>query len=105
MLAEEQVRSLSVGAAAEALLRTRGDVVTLQRAFHRSCVPMVMLDDRRRHVDGNRPARLALRLSMAELRSHSPDDLVPQDELPALQPVWDRLLEGARNGTICLRRA
>lgn len=96
MLAEERIRTLSVGAAAEALLRRRGEVPALQRCFDRSSVPMVMLDDQRRHVDANRSARLALRLSMAELRSYPLDELVPREERPALKPVWDQLLESGR---------
>jgi DNA-binding CsgD family transcriptional regulator len=83
----------SVEAAAEAVLSARGQAKKLKRAFDRSPVPMLMLDDRRRHVEANGPARLALRLSLAETRRYTPDELVPPDELPSLEPTWTRLLE------------
>ena len=54
---------------------------------------MVMLDDRRGHVDANRPARLAFRLSLAQLRRLRSDEVVPLDELPTLESLWTRLLE------------
>jgi DNA-binding CsgD family transcriptional regulator len=54
---------------------------------------MLMLDDRRRHVEANRPARLALRLSLAETRRYTPDEVVPQEELPILDSIWAELLE------------
>jgi len=83
----------SVGAAAEAVVRARGEALKLKRVFDRTHVPMVMLDDRRRHVDANRPARLAFRLSLAELRSLRSDEVVPPEELPTLESLWARLLE------------
>jgi DNA-binding CsgD family transcriptional regulator len=61
--------------------------------FDRSPVPMLMLDDRRRHIEANRPARLTLRLSLAQTRRYRPDEVVPPDELPSLEPMWTRLLE------------
>jgi DNA-binding NarL/FixJ family response regulator len=73
-----------VGAAAEAAVRARGQALRLKRVFDRSHVPMVMLDDRRHHVDANRPARLAFRLSLAQLLRLTSDDVVPRDELPIL---------------------
>jgi DNA-binding CsgD family transcriptional regulator len=54
---------------------------------------MVMLDDQRRHVDANRPARLAFRLSLAELRSIRYDEAVPPDQRPTLESLWTRLHE------------
>ena len=54
---------------------------------------MVMLDDRRGYVDANRPARLAFRLSLAELRRLRSDEVVPPEELPTLESLWTRLLE------------
>jgi DNA-binding CsgD family transcriptional regulator len=57
---------------------------------------MVMLDDRRQHVDANRPARLAFRLSLAQLRRLRSDEVVPLEELPTLESLWTRLLETGR---------
>jgi DNA-binding CsgD family transcriptional regulator len=56
----------------------------------------VMLDDRRHHVDANRPARLAFRLSLAQLLRLTSDDVVPRDELPILESLWARLIETGR---------
>ena len=83
----------SVEAAAETVVRSRGEALKLKRVFNRSPVPMLTLDDQRRPVEVNRPARLALRLSLAEMRRHTPDEVVPPDELPTLEPMWTRLLE------------
>jgi two-component system nitrate/nitrite response regulator NarL len=78
-------------------VRTRGEALKLKRVFDRSHVPMVMLDDRRRHIDANRPARLAFRLSLAQLRGLRSDDVVPRDELPTLDSLWTRLVQ---NGSV-----
>jgi DNA-binding CsgD family transcriptional regulator len=86
----------SVGPAAEAVVRARGDFLKLKRVFDRSFVPMVMLNDQRLHVDANRPARLAFRLSLTELRELRSDEVVPLDELPTLESLWNRLLEEGR---------
>ena len=66
-----------VGAAAEAVVAARGQRERLARVFDRSPVPMVMVDRERRHVEVNGPARLALRLSLPELRSLRIEDLTP----------------------------
>jgi PAS domain-containing protein len=83
----------SVGAAAEAVVRARGEALKLKRVFDRTHVPMVMFDDRRRHVDANRPARLAFRLSLAQLRWLRSDEVVPLNERSTLESLWTRLLE------------
>jgi DNA-binding CsgD family transcriptional regulator len=83
----------SVGAAAQAVVRSRGEGPKLKRVFDRSPVPMLTLDDQRRHVEVNRPARLVLRMSLAQMRRYTPDEVVPPDELSALEPMWARLLE------------
>jgi DNA-binding CsgD family transcriptional regulator len=54
---------------------------------------MVMVDGQRQYVDANRPARLAFRLSLAEMRGYTADDLTPPEELPNLKASWARLLE------------
>jgi PAS domain-containing protein len=61
--------SRNVGAAAEAVLDARGDSQRLKRTFEQSQVPMVMVDDERRYVEANRPARLWFRLSLEEMRN------------------------------------
>jgi DNA-binding CsgD family transcriptional regulator len=83
----------SIGTAVEVLLRSRGDAAELRRAFDRSAVPMVIVDNDRRYVHVNRPARLALRLSEGELRKHVVDDLTPPDRLAMLDAIWTRLHE------------
>src|SRR3954466_6227499 len=89
----KEIRSSgSVGAAAEVLLRARGRSAAMKRIFDRSPVPMVLVDGRRRYVDANRPARLAFRLSLAEIRRDTVDDLTPPDERANLEASWRRLL-------------
>jgi PAS domain S-box-containing protein len=83
----------SVGAAAEAALVARGDARRLSRVFEHSRVPMLMVDDQRRYVEVNRPARLAFRLSLDEMRSYTVDDLSPPDRLDAMEQAWARLLD------------
>lgn len=77
----------------QAVLGARGDPQLLRRVFDRSAVPMVIADGRRRHVAVNRPARLALRLSLGELRRYRIDDLTPRDGLRTMKAAWARLLE------------
>jgi DNA-binding NarL/FixJ family response regulator len=54
---------------------------------------MVMVDERRRYVEVNRPARLVFRLSLAEMRALKIDDLTPPHELPTMEEAWARLIE------------
>ena len=70
-----------MGAAAETALAARGDARRLGLALEQSPVPMVLVDGERRYVEANRPARLALRLSLEELRSLALDDLTPPEWL------------------------
>jgi DNA-binding CsgD family transcriptional regulator len=63
----------------------------MKRVFDRSAVPMVMVDERRRYADANRPARLAFRLSLAEMRMYTVDDLTPSEELPDMEADWERM--------------
>jgi DNA-binding CsgD family transcriptional regulator len=81
----------NVGAAAEAMLRTRGHAREMKRVFDRSAVPMVMVDQRRRYADANRPARLVFRLSLAEMRTYTVDDLTPPEELSDMEANWARM--------------
>src|SRR5919112_1003964 len=83
----------SVGVAAEAAVRAREHPEQLKRLFHRSPVPLVLVDRSRRYVAANRPARLALRLSQAELRRYAVDDLTPPDAQSDMEAAWVRLLD------------
>lgn len=53
---------------------------------------MVLVDGERRYVEANRPARLAFRLSLAELRSRAVDDLTPPEFTDTMKEAWSRLL-------------
>jgi ATP/maltotriose-dependent transcriptional regulator MalT len=83
----------SVGAAAEAALRAGGEACAVKRLLDRSHVPMVMVDARRRFVEANRPARLAFRLSLNELRTLAIDDLTPPHFVREMEQTWARLLD------------
>jgi DNA-binding CsgD family transcriptional regulator len=61
--------------------------------FERSHVPMVIVDANRRFVEVNRPAQLALRLSLTEMRTSAIDDLVPDPARGVMKCGWARLLE------------
>ncbi|MDX6660101.1 MAG: two-component system, NarL family, nitrate/nitrite response regulator NarL [Solirubrobacteraceae bacterium] len=54
---------------------------------------MVMVDHRRRYADANLSARLIFRLSLAELREYTVDDLTPPEELPEMEANWERLVD------------
>lgn len=64
----------------------------LQKVFEQSPVPMVLVNGERRYVEANRLARLAFRLSLAELRSHAVDDLTPPESTDTMEEAWSRLL-------------
>jgi DNA-binding CsgD family transcriptional regulator len=83
----------AVGAAADAALAARDDLGRLKWTFERSHVPMVMVDDQRRYVEVNRPARLVFRLSLDEMRALSVDDLTALHRIPTLRRLWTQLLE------------
>lgn len=53
---------------------------------------MLVVDDRRRFVDANRPARLAFRLSLAEMRTYTIEDLTPEYELETMEQAWAELM-------------
>jgi DNA-binding CsgD family transcriptional regulator len=96
-MSESTVRSdrvpRAVGAAAEAVLGARGQVRRLKRIFEQSHVPMVMVDGRRRYVEVNRPARLAFRISLDEMRMYGIEDLTPPHMLRVMEHAWARLVE------------
>jgi DNA-binding CsgD family transcriptional regulator len=83
----------SVGTAAEALLSARDDAAKLKRLFAHSSVPMVIVDADRRYVEANRPARLALRLSLDDIGELTIDDLTPSRRIEDLAQAWAQLLD------------
>ncbi|MGB9185746.1 MAG: LuxR C-terminal-related transcriptional regulator [Solirubrobacteraceae bacterium] len=82
----------SVGAAAEAVLRARGEAGEVKRILERSQVPMLMVDADRRNVEVNRCARVAFRSRLEEMRTYATDDLTPPD-LDGEDKAWARLLD------------
>jgi DNA-binding CsgD family transcriptional regulator len=83
----------SVGAAAEAALNARGGAREVERVLDERHVPIVMVDARRRFVAANRAARLALRLSLDEMRTLAVDDLASAEGIREIRQVWARLLD------------
>jgi DNA-binding CsgD family transcriptional regulator len=86
-----------VGAYAEKVIAARGQPERLKRLFDTSLVPMLIVDDERRYVEVNTPARLAFRLTLGELRRLKIDDLTPEKLLGTMHAAWGRLL-----GTGCV---
>jgi DNA-binding CsgD family transcriptional regulator len=85
--------SRAVGAAAEAVLGARDDDAKLTRAFEHHYVPMVMVDDRRRYVEVNHPARLWFRLSTQEMRAFAIGELAAPSRQEVIETSWARLLD------------
>src|SRR3954468_15159954 len=83
----------SVGAAAQAVVAARGRRERLARVFDRSPVPLLMVDNARRYVEANRPARYAFRLTRDEMRRRRIEELTPPGLRPMLEPTWARLME------------
>ncbi|HEY2439085.1 MAG TPA: LuxR C-terminal-related transcriptional regulator [Solirubrobacteraceae bacterium] len=78
---------------AEVIFSTLGHPRRLSGMFERCSVPMVLVDDDRRHVHVNTPARLLFRLSLDELRRMRIDDLTPDHQAPVMLEAWSRLME------------
>lgn len=83
----------NLGAAVEAIVRANGDADEVKRILEDSEVPMLMVDDRRRYVEANRPARDTFRLSLDEMRSFAIDDLTPPPLDRDLEEAWSRLID------------
>jgi DNA-binding CsgD family transcriptional regulator/PAS domain-containing protein len=81
-----------VGATAERIISARGRPVRLKRVLGRSLVPILVVDNSRRYLEANVPARLAFRLSLSELRRLRIDDLTPCENFPVMERAWDRLM-------------
>jgi DNA-binding CsgD family transcriptional regulator len=75
------------------MIWARSQPERLKRIIDSSLVPIIMVDSERRYVEVNTPARLAFRLSLAELRRLRLDDHTPPHSLPTLEAAWPRLLE------------
>lgn len=86
------------------LRASKGDARGLHTVFHRSCTPMILADNERRHVDANAAARLLLRMSLHELRAIRGDDLFPAQRRPLFEELWSTLMrEGVVAGEVPLR--
>lgn len=81
-----------VGAYAEQVVAARGNPARLKRLLDRSVVPIVLVDGERRYIEVNTPARLAFRMSLAELRERRIDDLTPPYLYPIMEVAWSRLI-------------
>jgi DNA-binding CsgD family transcriptional regulator len=83
----------SVGAAAKAVVAARGRSERLTRVFDRSPVPLLMVNNERRYVEVNRPARYAFRLTRDEMRRLRIEDLTPPGLVSVVEPTWARLMQ------------
>jgi DNA-binding CsgD family transcriptional regulator len=77
---------------ADVMVSALGHPRRLIGMFERTSLPMVLVDDDRRHVHVNTPARLVFRLSLEELRRLRIDDLTPDDQEPVMREAWSRLM-------------
>jgi len=82
----------SFSASTLAVRAARGQAAQLRRVLNESRLPIVVVDNQRRYLEVNTPALLALRLSLAEMRSLRIDDLTPPDWLGEMEAVWKRLM-------------
>lgn len=68
-------------------------MIQLRRAFERSQIPTLTIDNERFYKEANAPARLIFRMSLREMRRHRIDDLTAEADLPALTAAWTELRE------------
>lgn len=68
-------------------------MLQVRRAFERSQIPMLIVDNDRRYKEANAAARLIFRMSLRELRKNRIDDLTAEEGLPALEEAWAELRE------------
>jgi PAS domain S-box-containing protein len=78
---------------AQTLFATRGQAARLRRAFDRSLIPMLVVDNERRYTEVNAAARLLFRMTLQELRGHRIDDLTAEQDLPLLEDGCDELFD------------
>jgi DNA-binding CsgD family transcriptional regulator len=76
----------------EVIFSALGHPRRLSGMFGRSSVPMVLVDQDRRHVHVNTPARLLFRLCLDDLRRLRIDDLTPGHQAPIMLDAWTRLM-------------
>jgi DNA-binding CsgD family transcriptional regulator len=82
-----------VGTQADMAIAATGNPSVIEGLVARSPVPMLVVDSERRFIDANRPARLAFRVSLAELRGQLIEDLTPPHLLPVMHDAWGRLMD------------
>lgn len=88
----------SIGSAVETMRAARGQARHFWRVFSASRVPMVVVDNDRRHLAANVAARLLFRLTLDEFLARRMDDLTPAHMHGWLRAMWARL---ARQGAVC----
>ncbi len=86
-----------VAAHAEKVKAAHQDPVRFAAVFQETDVPSLLVDDDRRYVDANAPARSLLGLSLGELRRLRIDDLTPPYLASRMEANWGRLM---RAGTL-----
>jgi DNA-binding CsgD family transcriptional regulator len=86
-----------VAAHAEKVKAAHQDPVRFAAVFQETDVPSLLVDDDRRYVDANAPARSLLGLSLGELRRLRIDDLTPPYLALRMEANWGRLM---RAGTL-----
>jgi DNA-binding CsgD family transcriptional regulator/uncharacterized protein YjiS (DUF1127 family) len=96
-LDESPVASHPIKTAAERVFVARGKLRQFRRAFTRSSIPMVTVNNDRRQLRANQAARLLLRMSADELRDIHIDDLTPPAYVAILEDAWRRLM---RDGSV-----
>src|SRR5579864_2384724 len=75
----------------------QGHAEQFWQIFETSRVPMVMVDNERRYLAANAPARFLFRLSQAEMVKRRIDDLTAPERLDLVHGLWARLM---RDGVI-----
>jgi DNA-binding CsgD family transcriptional regulator len=92
--------SQALGHEAERVRATRGRVRQFREATDSSVIPMLTVDNERRHVRSNAAARLLLRMSSDDLRGVRIEDLTPASSLPVMDEAWQRLLQTGEVGGV-----
>jgi DNA-binding CsgD family transcriptional regulator len=69
------------------------DPVRFAAVFQESAVPSLLVDDHRRYLDANAPARALLGLSLGEIRRLRIDDLTPPYLSSRMEANWGRLMQ------------
>src|SRR4051794_16392180 len=72
--------------------RRRPRTELFQQVFEKGPHAVVIVDERRRYVDGNRAARSFFGVSRDELLKRRIEDFTPREGLPYLERAWAILL-------------